>query len=107
MKTRLNFPVVASIWLAGLAQFASATVSFTVSPTAISNTCNGNISLQITGLTNSETVLVQKSLDVNANGAIDSGDWLLQQLKLTGGSSSLRYPRWTNLSGHIYRLKFL
>jgi hypothetical protein len=56
-----------------------------ITPTAVSNTYSGNVSFQVTGLTNGETVLVQKFLDANGNGVVDAGDVLWQGFKLTDG----------------------
>jgi len=72
---------------AGLVQNATAAVTFTNTPAAISNTYNGTITLQIGGLTNTETVVVQKYLDANANGVIGGGDLLVQQFNLTDGTN--------------------
>ena len=62
-------------------------VTFSVTPTAVSNTYTGTITLQIGGLTNTETVVVQKFLDLNTNGIIDGGDLLVQQFTLQDGTS--------------------
>jgi len=65
-------------------------VVFGISPGSVSNTYRGVITLQISGgLTNGETVLVQKFLDGNANGIIDAGDWLIQQFPLTDGQAGM------------------
>ncbi len=64
-----------------------ATVGFSVSPSAISNTYAGPVTLQITGLSSGETVVVQKYLDANHNGVIDAADGLWQQFNLTDGAS--------------------
>ncbi len=66
---------------------AMAAVAFTVTPAAVSNTYNGTITLQVTGLNPGETVLFQKYLDANSNSVIDAGDLLFQQFKLTDGSA--------------------
>jgi hypothetical protein len=58
-----------------------------LTPAGVSNTFNGNITVQVTGLTNHETVLVQKFLDANSNGVIDAGDLLVQQFNLTDGQA--------------------
>lgn len=74
---------------------ATAVVTLTTSPNIVSNTYNGVITLQINGLTNGVTnVLVQKYLDVNTNGVIDSGDLLVQQFRLAVGQVNV----FTNLS---------
>ena len=69
----------------GLCHCLAATATFTVSPSAVSNTYTGPITLQIGGLTNGETVVVQQFLDANTNGTIGAGDWLVQQFRLTDG----------------------
>jgi hypothetical protein len=66
-----------------LASTASPAVTVNVTPSAVSNTYSGFITLQVAGLTNGETVVVQKFLDLNTNGVIDAGDWLVQQFNLT------------------------
>jgi hypothetical protein len=66
---------------------ARGAVSFTISPAVCSNTYAGSITMQITGLTNGETVLVRKFLDINTNRVIDTADWLVQSLNLTDGQN--------------------
>jgi hypothetical protein len=72
-----------------LCQTLPAAVTFTVTPSAISNTYSGPITLQVGGLNNGETVVVQQFLDANTNGIIDAGDWLVQQFRLTDGVASV------------------
>jgi hypothetical protein len=67
---------------------ARATITFTNYPSVVSNTYNGVITLQINGVTNGMNVVVQKFLDVNTNGIIDSRDLLVQQFRLTAGQAS-------------------
>jgi hypothetical protein len=66
---------------------AAAAVAFTVTPSIVSNTYSGPITLKVTGLIAGDTVVVQKYLDVNTNGVIDSQDLLWQQFNLTDGAS--------------------
>jgi hypothetical protein len=66
---------------------APGAVSFSISPSSCSNTYAGAITMQIAGLTNGETVLVRKFLDINTNGVIDTTDWLVQSLNLTDGQN--------------------
>jgi hypothetical protein len=87
MKTKLICFVIVLALFAGLDQTARAAVTFTNTPTIISNTYSGTISLQIGSLTNGETVVVQKFLDANTNGVIDAGDILWQQFNLTDGTN--------------------
>ena len=72
-------------WLAQ----SHAVVTVSVTPTTVSNTYGGSITIQVTGLTNGETVLVQKFLDANGNGSIDTGETLWQQGKLTDAKAAV------------------
>jgi Putative Ig domain len=63
-------------------------VTFSVAPTAVSNSYSGNITLSIAGLNAGETVVVQKFADVNTNSLADAADWLVQQFRLTDGKTS-------------------
>src|SRR3954471_12925610 len=84
MKAFLKY-VASLLILGGLAFQTHATVAVTLSPPAISNSYAGIVTLQITGLTNGEKVVVQKFLDANVNGTVDAGDTLWQQFTLTDG----------------------
>lgn len=68
---------------------ARAAVSFSVTPSTVSNTYSGFITLQVAGLTNGETVVVQKFLDLNTNGIINAGDLLVQQFNMTDGQAGM------------------
>ncbi|HTR41938.1 MAG TPA: hypothetical protein VMH87_10015 [Pseudomonadales bacterium] len=66
----------------------SRAVTLVVSPSVVSNTYNGIITLQISGLASGvSNVVVQKFLDVNTNGVIDNKDLLVQQFRLTAGQA--------------------
>jgi hypothetical protein len=67
---------------AGLAQPV-----LTVSPSVISNNYQGDITLTITGLTNSEQVQVQRWIDRNANGVIDAGEQMMDSFTITDGGA--------------------
>lgn len=91
-------------WLVALASgllvghSALAAVTFTITPSAVSNTYSGLITLSIGGLTNTETVVVQKFLDLNTNGVIDGTDWLVQQFNLTDGQAGMVIGGVTNFN---------
>ena len=89
MKNWIIRSAIALALFAGLTHNAPALelATFTNTPAATSNTYSGFITLQIGGLTNLETVLVQKYIDANANGVIDAGDPLVQQFTLTDGTN--------------------
>ena len=59
--------------------------TLTVTPSAISNTYTGVITLDITGVTNGEKVAVETYLDLNANGSIDPGEPMMDAFKITDG----------------------
>ena len=87
MKIKLSTVFTALALFIPFTQDVCASVAFTVTPAAVSNTYSGSITLQVTGLTNTETVVVQKFLDANTNGIIDGEDWLVQQFNLTDGTN--------------------
>jgi hypothetical protein len=65
-----------------------AAVTFRVDPSTVADNFSGNLTLSFTGLDTGATVVLQKYLDVNANGVVDDADWLVQQLQLTDGQAS-------------------
>ena len=88
MKTtsfRLAFLLAA---LSSLCLTAAHAASLTVTPASVSNTYSGNITLLVTGLTNGETVVIQRFLDANTNSVIDAGDILGEQFQLKDGQAS-------------------
>ncbi len=89
MKTSLRLVegFFVSILLGGF-HTALAQPALTVSPAVTSNTYPGVITLNITGLTNHETVAIQEWLDLNANGAIDSGEPMMDVGKITDNDAS-------------------
>jgi hypothetical protein len=95
MKTIQKLLLVTAV-LAGLCPAVLGAVGFTVTPAAVSNTYSGMITLQITGLTSGDTVVVQKFLDANTNGIVDGGDQMLQQFKLTDGQAGMVIGTVTN-----------
>ena len=60
----------------------SSGATLTVTPSAISNTYSGVITLNITGVTNGEKVEIQTYLDLNANGSIDPGEPMMDAFKI-------------------------
>jgi hypothetical protein len=84
MKTL--FARLATVFAAtGFVASSHGAVNVSVTPSAISNTYNGIVTFQVTGLTNGETVVVQKFQDSNGNGSVDPGEGLVQGFKLTDG----------------------
>ncbi|HLX68494.1 MAG TPA: carboxypeptidase regulatory-like domain-containing protein [Verrucomicrobiae bacterium] len=90
----LSLPIV----LAALS--SNAAVNMTISPSTVSNTYAGTITLQVTGITNGETVLIQKYLDANGNGVVDAGDTLWQQFKLTDGKANVFVNGATSITNY-------
>jgi len=94
----LLFLSVATLFGLNKAAFAQG---LTVSPSVISNTYPGVITLNITGLTNTEKVTIQRWFDGNANGTIDAGEPMMDAFKITdnlngnailGGITNLNIP---------------
>ena len=77
---------------------ASAAVTFSISPSTISNTYSGFITIQATGLNSHEAVVVQRYLDLNSNGLIDSPDWLMLQFQVTDGQGPSLIGGATNIN---------
>ena len=65
--------------------FSTDAASLSVTPSTLSNTYAGVITLQISGLNSGETVLVERFVDANANGSIDTNDWLCTSFLVTDG----------------------
>jgi hypothetical protein len=97
MKDRVRNLLAALAIVIGATTTAFA-VTLNVSPSAVSNTYNGYITLQIGGLTNGASVVVQKYLDANTNGVVDAGDWLLEQFNITDGRAGMVIGGVTNLN---------
>lgn len=85
MKSLMLFLAVALIGT----RIAFGQVALTVSPSVISNTYTGLITLNITGLANGEKVTVQQWLDLNNNGVIDSGDLMFDAFKIADGGAMI------------------
>ncbi len=82
-----GFAVFAALWVAG--NVCLAQVTLTVSPSVTSNTYPGFITLNITGLTNTEQVTIQRWLDANGNGSIDPGEPLLEEFNIRDGGAMI------------------
>ncbi len=87
LKTVVQFSSALCAVLAAVSVGHGAT--FANTPAAVSNTYAGTITLQIGGLTNTETVIIRKYLDLNTNGVIDAGDYLVQQFNVTDSTNSV------------------
>ena len=68
--------------------FQSSGVTFSNLPTSVSNTFSGILTLQISGVTPGDTVMIQRYLDVNNSGTIDAADWLVEQFSVTDGQAA-------------------
>lgn len=82
-----KFCLLLAIWRCFGPLGLKAAVSVSLSPSVTSNTYSAPVTLQVKGLTNGETVVVQKFLDVNTNGVVDKADPLWQQFNLTDGQA--------------------
>jgi hypothetical protein len=78
---------LAGFWLAPAPMVCGA--SFSLTPTAVSNTYSGYFTLQIDGLTNGEPVTLENYYDVNGNGVLDAADMLMASYRLTDGQRAM------------------
>src|ERR1700678_2347696 len=86
--SRKIFSMVAVIAvLAGTGSISVAQPVLSVTPSVISNTYPGDITLNITGLTNTEQVQVQRWIDGNANGVIDPGEQMMESFTIADGGA--------------------
>jgi len=89
MKRTASFPVrlrwLALTGLLGFVAMGAQAATLNVSPAAVSNAYTGSITLQISGLTNGEPVLVERFHDANSNGGADAGEALLLSLRVADG----------------------
>src|SRR6267378_2046748 len=76
--------VLATVLVAVIATISRA-ATLTVTPATISNLYSGNITLQVTGLSSGETVVVERFVDLDANGVVNAGEPLVQSFRLTDG----------------------
>jgi hypothetical protein len=79
------FAIIAALIGTGSSSFAQPVIS--VSPSVINNTYQGDITLNITGLTNTEKVIIQRWIDGNANGAIDVGEQMMDSFTIADGGA--------------------
>ena len=77
---------------------ARAAVTFSVTPSAVSNTYNGTITLTVGGVPTGDTVVIQKFVDANTNGVVDTGDFLVQQFQLADGQGPQIISGVTNIN---------
>lgn len=83
----LTVAITITIYMAVTA--CSGQVAVTVSPSAVGNNYQGFLTLNITGLTNKESVKVQTYLDLNSNGVVTANDPLVDAFNITDGSASV------------------
>jgi hypothetical protein len=101
MKSTPKFSVLIPLVISTLltaGNVCRAAVGLTISPSTVSNTYSGAITLQISSLTAGDTVVVQKFLDANTNGLVDAGDLPVQQFDLTDGQAGMVIGGVTNIN---------
>lgn len=77
------------LFLLTFSPIALRAVTISVSPSSISNQYPGLITFQIAGgLTNGESVIVEKIVDFNGNGTVEANEFTTQIYRLTDGGVS-------------------
>jgi hypothetical protein len=76
----------------------SAAPTLSITPSSVSNTYGGTITLVISNVPAGHSVTVQKYLDLNTNGLVDAGDWLVQQFNLTDSQAGMVIGGVTNFN---------
>jgi hypothetical protein len=74
---------MALLCLSGL----STAATLTVTPSVISNTYTGVITLQISGIPGGDQVQIRKNIDLNANGTVDPGEPIMESFKISDGGA--------------------
>ncbi len=77
------------LWLSFTIISAASAVDFSITPPAVSSQHTGYLTFQIGGLTNGQQVFLEKYLDANRNGVIDSGEIAVQRFRVLDGQLSL------------------
>ncbi len=67
----------------------ASAVTFTVSPAAVNPTYTGLVTFSVGGLTNGEPVVIQRYLDGNNNGVLDSGEPVIDSFRVSDGGVPL------------------
>src|SRR6185312_10390675 len=88
-RTIIGLLALATLAIINLQSTTVRAATFTISPAAVSNTYSGPITLTIGGAGTGGSVVVQKFLDLNTNGVINAGDWLVQQFNMTDGQAGM------------------
>jgi hypothetical protein len=92
MKQRFTYSL--GLLVAGVSVFfavgsARGQPSFGVTPSAVSNMYSGTITFSVTGLTNTEKVVIQKWLDLNGNGLVEPGEPLVDTFSIADGGAGI------------------
>ncbi len=80
--------ITAAVLLLGERAYAE-TATLAVSPSVISNTYNGFITLNVGGLTNGQPVKVQTYLDLNGTSVLETNDPLIDAFDITDGGAEI------------------
>jgi hypothetical protein len=83
------FVLIAALILQFGGKVYSETATLTVTPSAVSNSYTGFITLNIGGLTNGQQVKVQTYLDLNSNGVVEANDPLVDVFNIADGGAEV------------------
>jgi hypothetical protein len=109
IKTNMKQFLVLSAIFGMLAGNICRAQTLTVSPSVISNTYTGNITLQISGIPGGDEVTVDKYIDLNGSGVIETNDPLMDTFKITdngtdgiiGGVTNVNVPVDTDATAGV------
>jgi len=102
MKTtfvdRFSKSLAAAVLFLAWAGIAHGAVTFTITPSVVSNTFIGPITLLISNLPTGDTVVIQKFAIAASNGVVAAGDELAQQFDLTDNQAPVVVGGVTNIN---------
>jgi hypothetical protein len=89
MKTAYLFRALVLAALAGVQLGSGSAATLTVSPASVAWDTTAHVNLNLAGLANHQTVLVEEFSDLNGNGSLDAGEPLVLSFQVQDGEVPL------------------
>src|SRR3954464_12151090 len=89
MKTAYLFRALVLAVLAFSQAWSSSAATLTVSPASVAWDTTAHVNLNLAGLANHQTVLVEEFSDLNGNGSLDAGETLILSFQVQDGEVPL------------------